>query len=96
MDDTTLKDIASLNKRYLYLVKQLATDGQSNLLVGIPKQAIVRIKSMTMDEIDELAEDMVVLCFTFKFDDETFRAFVERKATRRAYMTNILFAQSQP
>jgi len=95
MDETTRKDIAGLNRRYLYLVRQLVSDEQSKLLAGIPVQAIELIKSMTLDDIDELAEDMIAPCFTFKFDDATFRTLVERKATRRAYMTNILVAQSQ-
>ena len=95
MDETTRKDIAGLNRRYLYLARQLASDEHSNLLAGIPWQAIELIKSMTLDDIDALAEDMIAPCFTFKFDDATFRALVERKTTRRAYMTNILAAQSQ-
>ncbi len=95
MDETTRKDIAGLNRRYLYLVRQLASDEQAILLSGIPGQAIELIKSMTLDDIDALAEDMIAPCFTFKFDDATFRALVERKTTRRAYMTNILAAQSQ-
>ena len=73
----------------------MASDEQANLLTGIPGQAIELIKSMTLDDIDALAEDMIAPCFTFKFDDATFRALVERKTTRRAYMTNILAAQSQ-
>src|SRR3989338_4534127 len=95
MDETTRKDIAGLNRRYLYLARQLASDEQSNLLSGMPGQAIELIKSMTLDDIDALAEDMIAPCFTFKFDDATFRALVERKTTRRAHMTNILAAQSQ-
>ena len=95
MGETTRKDIAGLNRRYLYLARQLASDEQSNLLSGMPGQAIELIKSMTLDDIDALAEDMIAPSFTFKFDDATFRALVERKTTRRAYMTNILAAQSQ-
>jgi len=49
---------------------------------------------MTLDELDALAEDMIAPCFTFKFNDATFRALVERKTTRREYMANILAAQS--
>ena len=95
MDETTRKDIAGLNRRYLYLARQLASDEHLNLLAGIPRETIDLIKSMTLDDIDALAEDMIAPCFTFKFDDATFRTLVERKATRRAYMTNILVAQSQ-
>jgi len=95
MDETTRKDIAGLNRRYLYLARQLASDEQSNLLSGMPGQAIELIKSMTLDDIDALAEDMIAPCFTFKFDDATFRTLVDKKTARRAYMTNILAAQSQ-
>jgi hypothetical protein len=95
MDETTRKDIADLNRRFFYLARQLASDEQSNLLAGMPRLAIELIKSMTLDELDALAEDMIAPCFTLKFDDATFRALVERKTTRRAYMTNILVGQSQ-
>lgn len=95
MDETTRKDIAGLNRRYLYLVRQLASDEQSSLLAGMPGEAIELIKHMTLDELDALAEDMIAPCFTFKFNDATFRTLVEKKTTRRAYMTNILAAQSQ-
>lgn len=95
MDETTRKDIAGLNRRFLYLARQLASDEHSNLLAGIPREAIELIKSMTLDELDALAEDMIAPCFTFKFNDATFRTLVERKTTRREYMTNILAAQSQ-
>lgn len=94
MDETTRRDIAGLNRRYLYLARQLASDEQSSLLSGIPREAVELIKSMTLDELDALAEDMIAPCFTFKFNDTTFRALVERKTTRREYMTNILAAQS--
>ncbi len=93
MDETTRKDIAGLNRRYLYLARQLASDEQSSLLSGIPREAVELIKSMTFDELDALAEDMIAPCFTFKFNDATFRALVEGKTTRREYMTNILAAQ---
>ena len=95
MDETTRKDIADLNRRFLYLARQLASDEQSNLLAGIPGEAIELIKSMTFDELDALAEDMIAPCFTFKLNDATFRALVERKHSRRAYMTNILVSQQQ-
>lgn len=95
MDETTRKDIADLNRRFFYLARQLASDEQSNLMAGMPRLAIELIKSMTLDELDALAEDMIAPCFTLKFDDATFRALVERKTTRRAYMTNILVGQSQ-
>ena len=95
MDETTRKDIADLNRRFLYLARQLASDEQSNLLAGMPRLAIELIKRMTLDELDALAEDMVAPCFTFKFNDSTFRALVERKPSRRAYMTNILVSQPQ-
>jgi len=95
MDETTRKDIAGLNRRYLYLARQLASDEHLNLLAGIPRETIELIKSMTFDEIDALAEDMIAPCFTFKFNDATFRALVEKKTTRREYMANILAAQSQ-
>ena len=95
MDETTRKDIADLNRRFLYLARQLASDEQSNLLAGIPGEAIELIKSMTFDELDALAEDMIAPCFTFKFNDATFRALVERNHSRRAFMTNILVSQQQ-
>ena len=95
MDETTRKDIADLNRRFLYLARQLASDEQSNMLAGIPGEAIELIKSMTFDELDALAEDMIAPCFTFKFNDATFRALVERKSSRRAYMTNLIVSQPQ-
>ena len=37
MDETTRKDIAGLNRRFLYLARQLASDEHSNLLAGHTK-----------------------------------------------------------
>lgn len=93
MDETTSKDIADLNRRFLYLVKQLASHGHATLLTGLPGVTIERVKKMTLGEIDDLAENMPATCFFMRFNETTFNSLVDHKANRRAYTINIVSAQ---
>ncbi len=89
MDEILRKDFVSLNKRYLYLVRQLSMDKRASLLTRLEKSVLEKIGSMTIDDLDLLAEDMPVPCFLF--DSKMLAIFIQSdKAGRRAYFVNSL------
>ena len=91
MDDTLRKDFVSLNRKYLYLVRQLATDMRAASVVGLESAVVERIGAMSIDELDLLAEDMTVPCF--KFNKTMLDVFVRSdKSSRRAFLTNLLMS----
>ena len=92
MKSSIHQDIVALNKRYLHLVRHMVAEKHTDFLLGVPRTVAEKIKAMTFDEIDKLAEDMVAPCFIFNFSGTTFDQFTSREegAERRAYMTNIL------
>ncbi len=87
MDETLRKDFVSLNKRYLYLIRQISADKRASLLMHLGHGVIEKIGAMTIDELDSLAEDMPVPCFMF--DKTTLDIFIQFDHTsRRAYLLN--------
>jgi len=92
LNTATAKDIVALNKRYLYLVRQMASEQARGVILGVPTAIATQIKQLTQDEIERLAEDMVAPCFAFSFTEKTFRQFCLNSSSeaRHAYMTNIL------
>lgn len=87
MDEILRKDLANLNRRYLYLIRQLFTNKQEAVLLGFENAIIEQISCMTIEELDLLAESMPVPCFTF--DKTALEIFIKSdKLKRCAFITN--------
>lgn len=90
MDEILHQDLVNLNRRYLHLVKQMAAETRTDFVLGVPTGVTQKIKSMSFDEIENLAEDMIAPCFSFNaaaFDQFT---NMKNRANKRAFMANIL------
>ena len=87
MDEILRKDFVNLNRRYLYLIRQISADKRASLLTHCGRGVVEKIGAMTIDELDSLAEDMPVPCFMF--DQSTLDIFIRSDHTsRRAYLLN--------
>jgi hypothetical protein len=67
------------------------------LCVSVPKFLAKKVSDMTLEEIDQLAEDMIAPCFYMNLDETTFNQ-MEAKIPgvhRKAYMTNVLVTRLQ-
>ncbi len=97
MHNSLQKDIVTLNRRYLLLVKQMASAKHPLLCVSIPKFLTKIVSNMTLEEIDQLAEDMIAPCFYMNLDETTFNQMEAKPpgAHRKAYMTNVLVTRLQ-
>ena len=89
------KDIVPLNRRYLLLVKQMIEAAHPLLNVSVPKELMKKIKDMTLEEIDSLAEDMITPCFYMNISDENFEVVKKLPAggTRKSYLANVMTGQ---
>ncbi|MDD4927755.1 MAG: hypothetical protein PHP85_00565 [Gallionella sp.] len=79
------------------LVKQMASAKHPLLCVSVPKFLAKKVNDMTLEEIDQLAEDMIAPCFYMNLDETTFNQ-MEAKIPgvhRKAYMTNVLVTRLQ-
>lgn len=97
MHNSLQKDIVTLNRRYLLLVKQMASAKHPLLCVSVPKFLAKKVSDMTLEEIDQLAEDMIAPCFYMNLDETAFNQMEAQKigAHRKAYMTNVLVTRLQ-
>jgi hypothetical protein len=86
------KDIVTLNRRYLLLVQQMATTKHPLLAASVPSWLALKVRCMTLEEIDQLAEDMIAPCFHMNIHEVNFDRVQElpNGARRKAYMTNVL------
>jgi hypothetical protein len=86
------KDIATLNRRYLLLVQQMANTKHPLLTASVPSWLALKVRGMTLEEIDQLAEDMIAPCFHMNLHEVNFDRVKElpHGSHRKAYMTNVL------
>lgn len=90
------KDIVTLNRRYLLLVQQMATTKHPLLSASVPGWLALKVRGMTLEEIDQLAEDMTAPCFHMNMNEVNFERVKElpHGSLRKAYMTNVLVSQT--
>ena len=81
------RDVLKINRQFLLLTRQLALDGTAaELMTGISRPMIDRIASLDMDEIEELAETIVVSLYTLRLTDQTFNRLVQMpRAAKSTY-----------
>lgn len=92
MHNSLQKDIVTINRRYLLLIKQMAAEKHPLLYACTPKSLITIVPNMSLEAIDQMAEDMTSPCFYMNIDEAVFNQMAEQKpgAHRKAYMTNAL------
>ena len=72
------KDLVSLNRQYLYLVRETAqhdTD-QARAVFGVPPSVLETIKHWSPDQIEQVAESSVAILRP-RWDENTWRRLVE-------------------
>lgn len=90
------KDIVTLNRRYLLLVQQMVTTKHPLLTASVPGWLALKVRGMTLEEIDRLAEDMIAPCFHMNIHETNFDRVKElpHGSRRKAYMTNVLVSHA--
>ena len=97
MDTRTQRDIETLNRRFLLLIRQMASENHPLTIASIPKEAINAVNKMTLEEIDLIAQDMVAPCFNLNFDGPTLNRArnLQPGLKRKAYLANVLASQTK-
>lgn len=92
------QDIVTLNRRFLLIVQLMATTRHPLLAVTVPQWIMQKVKSMSLEEIDQLAEDMIAPCFHININELNFDRLkaLPEGSSRKAYMTNVLVSQTRP
>lgn len=98
MSSTNLlqKDIVTLNRRFLLLIQQMATTKHPLLTASVPSWLAHKVADMTLEEIDQLAEDMIAPCFHMNFHEINFDRMktLPHGSRRKAYMANVLVSHA--
>jgi len=94
--DYLQKDIVTLNRRFLLVVQQMANARHPLLSHCVPGWLMQRVRNMTLEEIDAIAEDMIAPCFHLNLKEEHFDQMKEfpKGSRRKAYMANVLASSS--
>lgn len=90
------KDIVMLNRRFLLVVQQMANTKHPLLGPCVPGWLLQKVRNMTLEEIDALAEDMIAPCFHLNLHEGHFDQMIEipHGSRRKAYMANVLTSSS--
>lgn len=90
------KDIVTLNRRFLLVVRQMANAKHPLLAPCVPGWLMQKVRNMTLEEIDALAEDMIAPCFYLNLNDGHFEQMKElpHGSRRKAYMANVVVSHS--
>ena len=90
--DSLQKDIVTLNRRFLLVVQQMANAKHPLLTHCAPGWLMQKVRNMTLEEIDDLAEDMIAPCFHLNLHEGHFEQMKEipQGDRRKAYMANVV------
>jgi len=90
--DSLQKDIVTLNRRFLLVVQQMANVKHPLLTHCAPGWLMQKVRNMTLEEIDDLAEDMIAPCFHLNLHEAHFEQMKEipQGSRRKAYMANVV------
>lgn len=90
------KDIEMLNRRFLLVVQQMANAKHPLLSPCVPGWLTQKVRNMTLEEIDALAEDMIAPCFHLNLQEGHFEQMkaVPQGSRRKAYMANVVASHS--
>lgn len=89
-------DIVTLNRRFLLVVQQMANAKHPLLRPCVPVWLMQKVRNMTLEEIDALAEDMIAPCFHLNLKECHFDQMKElpHGSRRKAYMANVVASNS--
>lgn len=95
--DHLQQDIVTLNRRFLLVVLQMANAKHPLLGPCVPGWLLQKVRHMTLEEIDALAEDMIAPCFHLNLHEGHFdqMAKLPQGARRKAYMVNVVASQAE-
>lgn len=91
------RDIVTLNRRFLLVVRQMADAKHPLLSPCVPSWLLQKVRSMTLEEIDALAEDMIAPCFHLNLQEGHFERMkaTPQGSLRKAYMANVVASHSE-
>lgn len=72
-----MNDYVSLNRSFLMLARQDASDPAAPLSTGLPQELLAKLKSMTIDQVDELAKNLPVSVFTMRLSAKQMEVIAE-------------------
>lgn len=63
-----MKDVVSLNRGFLHLARSHAEDPLTSLVMGIPEETLKILRSLTIEQVDALAETLPLSVFTMRLN----------------------------
>lgn len=75
-----MKDVASLNRMFLLTAQNLARTGTVNLgpmVTGMSENLLQRIATMSLEEIDKVANATPITFFTLRLDEDSMKQVLD-------------------
>lgn len=61
-----MNDFVSLNRAFLMLARQQASDPAAPLTTGLPKETLAKLKEMSIGQVEDLAKNLPVSVFSVR------------------------------
>lgn len=77
---TPIKDVAALNRMFLLTAQRVARSGTVNLgpmVTGMSEGLLEKISTMSLEEIDKLANATPITFFTMRLDEESMKQVLD-------------------
>lgn len=91
------QDITTLNRRFLLLVQKMDQEKHPSLAASVPSWLVESVRGMTLEQIDEFAEDMIFPCFYLSLSKTAFShgQIIGKGLPRKAYLINAMACSAQ-
>ncbi|AJF08178.1 flagellar transcriptional regulator FlhD [Geoalkalibacter subterraneus] len=85
MDTKYERDIKTLNRRYLMLVREMEREDSdyAHTVTGVPYQIRRKLKDMTIEEVEEMVEHLPIMPFTFRLMERHWKRIADAIRTSR-------------
>lgn len=85
-----MKDIVSLNRQFLLTAKQHADKPEVGLLMGLSSATLEALRTMTIEQIDALAERLPLSAITVRLTPAQFEVASANEKSSAAFMVSAM------
>lgn len=91
-----MTDIISLNRQFLLMARHEARSKSGELVTGLPRGILDKLATLTVDQIDAIAEHAGLSLIGLRLSEAEFERLVALdKAKRSAYLLNVLAKETR-
>jgi hypothetical protein len=78
-----MQDIVSINRQFLIMAREAANSPSGEVITGLSRHLLERISSLTLDQIEEIAQGSGVSLISFRLSEEELDRLLSLQKSRR-------------